>query len=188
AIAVVNTKRIANGIHPSLVALKAPKNEVENWDDPSDNNNNNNGEEEQEEEKEKEELEKIEMDFLDEEDEQEELYRQNSIKQYITFWSMIFDKTRISWQGIRYDLKLKLERLFKITRIEDIYTCLSNIDLEELATEFENEKGELEPTQYPVDQYLSISPQLFFTNREFAFFRNRIVASTMTNLPGPTSW
>ncbi|KAE9961258.1 hypothetical protein EG327_005223, partial [Venturia inaequalis] len=80
AIAVVNIKRMANGTHPSLVALKAPKNKVENWDDPSDNNNNNDGEEEQEEEKEEEELEKIEIDFLDEEDKQEELYRQNSIK------------------------------------------------------------------------------------------------------------
>ncbi|KAE9962047.1 hypothetical protein EG327_002510 [Venturia inaequalis] len=46
AIAVINTKRIANGTHPSLVALKAPKNEVENWDDPSNNDNNNDGEEE----------------------------------------------------------------------------------------------------------------------------------------------
>ncbi|KAE9961135.1 hypothetical protein EG328_005940 [Venturia inaequalis] len=52
-------KRIANGTHPSQVAKKAPKNEVENWDDPS----NNKGEEEGQEEGEEEELEKIEIDF-----------------------------------------------------------------------------------------------------------------------------
>ncbi|KAE9961056.1 hypothetical protein EG328_008622 [Venturia inaequalis] len=36
-IAAVNTKRMANGTYPSQVAKKAPKNKVENWDDPSNN-------------------------------------------------------------------------------------------------------------------------------------------------------
>ncbi|KAE9961307.1 hypothetical protein EG328_003908 [Venturia inaequalis] len=68
AIAAVNTKRIANGTYPSQVAKKAPKNEVENWDDPS----NNKGQEEGEEE----ELEKIEIDFPDSNiDEEEEMFQ-----------------------------------------------------------------------------------------------------------------
>ncbi|KAE9961118.1 hypothetical protein EG328_006391 [Venturia inaequalis] len=67
AIAAVNTKRIANSTHPSQVAKKAPKNEVENWDDPS----NNKGQEEGEEE----EPEKIEIDFPNSNiDEEEEMF------------------------------------------------------------------------------------------------------------------
>ncbi|KAE9961097.1 hypothetical protein EG328_007015 [Venturia inaequalis] len=68
AIAAINTKRIANGTHPSQVAKKAPKNKVENWDDPS----NNKGQEEGEEE----ELEKIEIDFPNSNiDEEEEMFQ-----------------------------------------------------------------------------------------------------------------
>ncbi|KAE9961034.1 hypothetical protein EG327_010237, partial [Venturia inaequalis] len=65
AIVAINTKRMANSTHPSQVAKKAPKNKVENWDDPSDNEGQEEGEEE--------ELEKIEIDFpnsnIDEEEE-----------------------------------------------------------------------------------------------------------------------
>ncbi|KAE9961041.1 hypothetical protein EG327_009455, partial [Venturia inaequalis] len=50
AIVAVNTKRIANGTHPSQVAKKAPKNKVENWDDPSNNKGEEEGQEEGEEE------------------------------------------------------------------------------------------------------------------------------------------